>query len=100
MAESVSVASLTVMIIILFFVIRMYLAVKAACEQRVFQVQGPEMEGEQRAFLVQAVQMERQQRARHGAANPRREVQRNREMVNVRAATNRARPQEHDERLS
>ena len=64
----------------------MYLAVKAACEQKIFPVQGPEMEEEQRA--------------RHREMQPRHAVQRNRELtINLAAAGSRARAQEHDERL-
>ena len=75
--------SFTMMLLALYLVIKIYLALKTA-----FPIQAPVI-GEQRAG--------------HGAANPRRAVQksqRNRETVNLCAAGNRARPQEHDERLS
>ena len=102
-AELVNVASLFVMLIIMCFVIKIYLAVKAACVQRAFQIQGPEIEEEQRTFPVQALdcpEMEEEQRARHEEAEPpRRAVQRNRDNINCRADRNKARPQEHDEQL-
>ena len=85
MTELVNVASFIVMLIVMYFVIKIYLAVKAVCERR--------------AFPVQALELEGQQRARNGAANPRRAAQRNRQSINLRAAGNKARPQEHDERL-
>ena len=93
-AELVNTASLIVMLIVMCVVIKIYLTVKEACKRIAIQVQGPEMEGEQRAFPVQAVGMERQQRGGDGVA-----VGRNRQIVNLRAAGNRARPQENDERL-
>ena len=81
MTELVNVASFIVMLIVMYFVIKIYLAVKVVCERRAFQVQALELEG--------------QQTARHGVANPRPAAQ----SINLRAAGNRARPQEHDERL-
>ena len=95
----VHVALLFATLVEVYFVIKMYLVLKGACERRNFPLQGPEMEEEQRAFPVQAVQMERQQGARHGEADLRCAIQTYREIVNLRAAGNRARPQEHDERL-
>ena len=69
-------------------------------ERRAFPVQAHQMEEGQRAFLVQAVQMKKEQRARHGEAHLSHAVQRSRKTINLRAAGNRARPQEHDERPS
>ena len=94
MAELVNVASLIVMLIVMCVVIKIYLAVTIACERRAFQVLGPEMRQEQRAFPVQALGMEEEQRAGDGVA-----VGRNWEIINHRAAGNRARPQENDERF-
>ena len=94
MAELVNVASLIVMLIAICVVIKIYLAMKVACERRAFHVLGPEMGQEQRAFPVQVLGMEEEQRAGDGVA-----VGRNREIINHRAAGNRARPQENDERL-
>ena len=85
MAEHVNVASLIAVVVIMYFVIKMYLVLtKAAyCKRR-----------------VQALEMEAGQRARHTQADPRRAVRRpDRESINLRAAGNRARAQEHDERL-
>ena len=92
MAELLNVASLIMMLIVMCVVIKIYIAVKAACKRIAFPVQGPEMEGEQRAFPVQALGMEQEQRAGDGVA-----VGRNRQIVNPRAAGNRARPLERDE---
>ena len=94
MVELLNVALLIVMLIVMCVVIKIYLAVKVACERRVFQVLGPEMGHEQRAFPVQVLGIEEEQRAGDGEA-----VGRNREIINHRAAGNRARPQENDERL-
>ena len=94
MVELVNVAPLLVMLIAMCVVIKIYLAVKVACERRAFPVQGPEMGQEQRAFPVQALGMEEEQRAGDGVA-----VGRNWEIINHRAAGNRARPQENDERF-
>ena len=98
--EMVNVALLIAMLVVVYFVVKMYLVLKAACERRDFPLQGPEMEEDQRAFPVQAVQMEEEERARHGAADQRCAIQRQRQIFNLRAAGNRARPQEHDERVS
>ena len=95
MVELVNVALLIVMLIVMCIVIKIYLAVKVArCGRRAFQVLGPEMEGEQRAFPVQALGMEEEQRAGDGVA-----VGRHWEIINHRAAGNKARPQENDERF-
>ena len=83
LTELANVASFIVMFIVMYFVIKIYLAVKVVCERRAFQVQA----------------LEGQQRARHGVATPRRAAQRNRRSINLRAAGNRTRSQEHDERL-
>ena len=77
----------------------MYLVLKVACERKDVLLQGPEIEEGEIAFPVQAVQMERQQRERYEEADSRRALQRNRQIVNLRAAGNKACPQEHDERL-
>ena len=97
--EMVDVALLIATLVEVYFVIKIYLVLKAACERRNFPLQGPEMEEDQRVFPVQAAQMEEEQNARHGAADQRCAVQRHsRQIINLRAAGNRARPQEHDER--
>ena len=86
-AELVSVASLIIMhmFVARCCVVIMYVAVMVACETRVFPLQGPEMVG-------------RQQIVDHGAAEGRQNVRGNMQTVNRRMG-NRARPQEHDERL-
>ena len=86
-AELINVAFLFLMIVVLFCVIKMYLAVIALCEQRAFPLQGPEMRGRQRADRA----TEDGNRVTLG----------NRPTVNqVNQRTGRrAEPQEHDERL-
>ena len=87
-AKLVSVLSLIMMnmFVALCCAVTMYVAVMAACERRVFPLQGLEMEGGP-------------QIADHGAADWRRVVRRNRQTFNDRIG-NRARlPQEHDERV-
>ena len=63
MVEMVDLALLIATLVVVYFVIKIYLVLKAACERRDFPLQGPEMEKDQRAFPVQAVQMEEEQSA-------------------------------------
>ena len=86
-AELISVAFLFLMLVILFCVIKIYLAVIALCEQRAFPLQGPEMRGRQRADRA--------------PEDGRRAALGNRPAVNqVNQGTGRrTEPQEHDERL-
>ena len=86
-AELISVAFLFLMFVVLFCVIKMYLAVMAFFEQRAFPLQGPEMRGRERADPA--------------AEDGRRAALGNRPAVNqVNQRTGRrAEPQEHDERL-
>ena len=85
-AELISVACLFLMLVVLFCVIKMYLAVIALCEQRASPLQGPDMR--------------RQQRADRGTAARGRIARRNMSPQPVNQRTGRrAEPQEHDERL-
>ena len=86
-AELISVAFLFLMIVVLFCVIKIYLAVIALCEQRAFPLQDPEMRGQQRADPAT------QDRRRAALGNMPAMNQ-----VNQRTGR-RAEPQEHDERL-
>ena len=97
MVEIVNVALLIAMLVVTYFVIKIYMVLKEACERRDFPLEGPEMVEEQRAFPVQALEMEAGQRAGHVETDQRRALQRNRETINLRAARNKALPQEHDE---
>ena len=82
--ELISVAFLFLIFVVLFCVIKMYLAVIALCEQRAYPLQGPEMRGRHRA--------DRERAARGRVAR------RNRQTV-TQTTGRRAEPQEHDERL-
>ena len=86
-AELISAAFLFLMLVILFCVIKMYLAVIALCEQRAFPLQSPEMRGRQRADRAT-------EDGRCAALGNRPAVN----QVNQRTGR-RAEPQEHDERL-
>ena len=85
MSELVNVALLIAMLVIMYFVIKIYLVVTEAtyCERR-----------------VQALEMEAGHSTCHTQADPRLAVRKtDRETINLRAAGNRARAQEHDEGL-
>ena len=86
-AELISLVFLILMFVVLFCVVKMYLAVIVLCEQRTYPVQGPEMRGRLRTDPA----IEDGRRAALG----------NRPAVNqVNQRTGRrAEPQEHDERL-
>ena len=83
-AELISVASLVLMFVVLYCVVRIYSAVMPDYERR-------------QGFPVQGLEMEGQDRAGDGAADRRRRGQRGRRSANQRTGS-RARPQEHDER--
>ena len=86
-AELVSVASLFVMFVVMYCVIRMYLSVMKLCERKVFQAQDPEIE--------RLLQTADRRAARWSLA-----LRGNRQTaVEQGAWVNRARPQEHDERF-
>ena len=85
MTELVNVTSLIAILVIMYFVIKIYLVLTEAtyCERK-----------------VQALEMEAGHRARHTQADLRLAVRKTDwETINLRAAGNRARAQEHDEGL-
>ena len=95
MAELVNVASLIVMLIVMCVVIKIYLAMTSCLRAESLPSSGSrDGRQEQRAFPVQGLGMEEEQRAGDGVA-----VGRNWEIINHRAAGNRAHPQENDERF-
>jgi len=87
MTELISLAFLILMFVVLFCVVKMYLAVIALCEQRAYPLQGAEMRGRQRTDPA--------------TEDGRRAAPGNRPAVNqVNQRTGRrAEPEEHDERL-